>query len=96
MFVLIEWLIPDEEKSLVDLETQTKFILDRKREELRENQLIAAQEELQRKNSRDTACNDGQNDGSKTNRSTVTRSSTNSYRIIPGHGSESIRWTGKL
>lgn len=78
LFVLIEWLIPDEEKSLVDLETQTKFILDRKRAELRENQLIEAQK-LERHETE-------QNDGSRTNRSTVTQSTNESHRLIPGSG----------
>jgi len=39
---LIEWLIPDKERNLVELDTQTKYILDRKRVELRENELLEA------------------------------------------------------
>lgn len=41
-FILIEWLIPDRERHLVELDTQTKYILDRKRVELRENELLEA------------------------------------------------------
>ena len=39
---MIEWLIPDKERNLVELDTQTKYILDRKRVELRENELLEA------------------------------------------------------
>ena len=78
LFILIEWLIPDEEKSLVDLDTQTKFILDRKRVELRENRLIAAQY-LERQDQ------ELHNDGSRTTRSTLTQSSINSWTRISNH-----------
>ena len=93
LFILIEWLIPDEEKSLVDLDTQTKFILDRKRIELRENRLIEAQilNQLERHNQD----RELQNDGSRTTRSTLTQSSMNSksswtrvVNLLPGRASQ--------
>ena len=93
LFILIEWLIPDEEKSLVDLDTQTKFILDRKRIELRENRLIEAQilNQLERHN-QDRELH---NDGSRTTRSTLTQSSMNSKsswtrvaNLLPGRASQ--------
>ena len=58
---------------MVDLDTQTKFILDRKRVELRENRLIEAQMLNQLEQDREL-----HNDGSRTTRSTLTQSSMNS------------------
>ena len=93
LFILIEWLIPDEEKSLLDLDTQTKFILDRKRIELRENRLIEAQilNQLERQNQDRELLNDG----SRTTRSTLTQSSMNSKsswtrvaNLLPGRASQ--------